>query len=562
MSYLLETLGRGLVGRLLNVFAHHLPSVDDDSIESLRAKRKFSPSSSDLATRLGTLYLREMRFGEARDAFATALELAPESRAARIGLACALDDLTGPEDAIRHLTMAAAQDPTDPALAFGLGYCFERQGDTTAATGSYRHAAELHPYLRNAYERTAAIAIQQGDWATAIEEYKQLDDLVPEDLEILLTLATLHLQNNDVEIAIDLYQRALLVEPECDGMLGEAEQLIEEGRVEEAIESVRDLVERFPGVPDFHVHLGDMYVQAGDKSRAIAEYRAALDYHPGFLEATIKLGTQQLRQGELIDAAQSFMRAVELNDRLITAFVGLGVSQDQIGRLEEAKATFDLAASLEPNSTLLFSETTRLQLSAETNGPAPIDDNGEPMAAATLTSHDVLSAALQRHEQALQLHPNHADLHYRYGLLLRQLGECEQAIAAFQNAISINPQYSKALIKLGVCLTELGRLDEAITVFHRAIALRADYVDVNYQLGLLFTRQGRFDLAVEEFEHAVAGNERNISFRANLALALQNIGLVDRAQATWHAICDLSRETAPHRSTRESVLRSLRQDNG
>jgi Tfp pilus assembly protein PilF len=98
-------------------------------------------------------------------------------------------------------------------------------------------------------------------------------------------------------------------------------------------------------------------------------------------------------------------------------------------------------------------------------------------------------------------------------------------------------------------------VDEAVETFQRALRLHDKYVDVHYQLGLLFAQRAQFDLAVEQFEQAVAGNDRNIAFQANLALALQNIGLVDRAAATWRSICELSRGDPDILTVRERILR-------
>lgn len=559
MSYLLEALGRGLMGRLLDIFGTHLPAADADEEAALRGKQALSPTSADLSLRLGTLLLRQVRLNEAQALFRQALELLDHPRLAAIGLACVHDELAQFDEAIRCLAIAAADDPTDPAVAFAIGYCYERQGDAVAAAANYRHAIELHPYLRNAYERLGAIAVRAGDWPGAVEQYAVLADVEPGDLDVLLTRATAHLNNNEPELAEEQYQRALLVEPESEGPLSEAERLSADGRLDEAIDAVRRLVDKFPGVPDFHVHLGDLYAQAGQDSDAIAEYRRALEYHPGFLEATIKLGTQQLRRGEYVDAAQSFARAVELNDRLILAFVGLGVAQHAQGRDAEAHATFDLAASLEPNSTLLFSETNRLQFKSELRGGGEPAENVGPQTATdaeTDSTAQMLSLAIQRHEQALLHRPNHADLHYRHGLLLRQAGKPEQAIGAFQNALRINPHYAKALVKLGVCFKELGRVDEAVTTFTRAVTLGMDYVDIHYQLGLLFAQRSRFDLAVEEFDQAATGNVRNMSIKANLALALQNLGMLDRAQATWRSVCEMARGADRQLDQRESALRT------
>ena len=102
----------------------------------------------------------------------------------------------------------------------------------------------------------------------------------------------------------------------------------------------------------------------------------------------------------------------------------------------------------------------------------------------------------------------------------------------------------KALIKLGLSLKELDRADDAIDVFRRATALQPEYVDVHYQLGLLFAQRNRFEAAMEHFESAVGGNPNNAEFHANLALSLQNLGLIDRARASWQIVCDLDPDGA------------------
>jgi tetratricopeptide (TPR) repeat protein len=69
---------------------------------------------------------------------------------------------------------------------------------------------------------------------------------------------------------------------------------------------------------------------------------------------------------------------------------------------------------------------------------------------------------------------------------------------------------------------------------------RPDYIDLHYQLGLLFVQRHQFEMAIEQFEKAVAANPANVAFQANLALALQNMGLIDRAQATWQIVSELA----------------------
>jgi tetratricopeptide (TPR) repeat protein len=137
--------------------------------------------------------------------------------------------------------------------------------------------------------------------------------------------------------------------------------------------------------------------------------------------------------------------------------------------------------------------------------------------------------------------------------LLRNRGQLDDAIASFRQAATINPTYMKALIKLGLALSEADQTEEAIDVFKQATDVRPDYVDLHYQIGLLFVQRNQFEMAVEHFEQAVSGNPGNVAFQANLALSLQNMGLIDRAQATWQIVSEL----APDSEYAEQAQRAM-----
>lgn len=560
MSYLLEALGRGLLGQLSDAFESQLPSARPEQ-EVSDGARPNPEGSLNAGMRMGMFYLRSLRFADARRTFEQLLELTPNKLQPALGLACVYDELGQSQNALRFLTMAQAHDPLDPSIAFALGYCLERAGNTDAAVASYRRSIELCPRLRNGYERLAAVEIQQRHFQEAIYWYERLVELEPGDLDVLLTLGSLHLQLGESERGIERFQRALLVEPDASDDAEESLQRISDS--DDALQTMECVVERYPGVAEFRLKLGDMYRSAGRPERAIEEYQTAVELEPNLLEASVKYGTQLLRMGRYAESAQQFNRSVELNDRLMTAFVGLGIAQHEAGHKQEALATLDLAASLEPNTTLLYSEAARLQFRAESREEGAAEDEDgleivdESETHETSDDTDFLHETIRRHEQVLLSKPQYADLHYRHGLLLRQVGRYREAIQAFRNALTINPNYLKALIKLGVCLKEAGDDDDAIQMFRRALMLDTNFVDVHYQLGLLFAQRSQFDLAVEHFEHAVAGNSQNLAFRQNLALALQNIGMVDRAAETWRSICELSRDTTPVMQRRESVLRKL-----
>ncbi|MEP0846458.1 MAG: tetratricopeptide repeat protein [Phycisphaerae bacterium] len=542
MSFLLETLGRGLLGRLTDAFRCHWPR-ETGPLRDLVRMHEYMPTSLDIALRLGVACLREMQLADARAAFEAALRLDPKAVQALLGLACVFDERGRLDEALRCLREAEQLDNTDPAVAFAVAFCHERLGDDGEAARGYERASELCPTLRNALERRGALAVRAADWPAAAAHYRALHELDPQNMDVLLGLAAIELQRDEHESAVDLFQRAVLVEPQADErMFGRSDELETESTLAGAIAHGEQLVSQYPGLPEFHLQLGDLYVKSGDDSAAVREYRAALAVQPDLLEANIKLGTQHLRMRRYFDAAESFNRAAELNDRLLAAFVGLGVAQRAAGREDDAWGSFDLAVSLAPNSTLLFAETTRLHSKAWRLNRESAGDGGSLTALECADSDDDLLGVLEHYEESARAHAACAELPYRLGLLRRQVGEFDEAIEALRAATRINPVYCKPLIKLGVSLREAGRNDEALECFERAMRLNADGVEVHYQLGLLFAQRNQFDMLVERFELEQDDRRLDLPLRQNLLLALQNIGMVDRAAAAWDLLCEMTRE--------------------
>ena len=102
-----------------------------------------------------------------------------------------------------------------------------------------------------------------------------------------------------------------------------------------------------------------------------------------------------------------------------------------------------------------------------------------------------------------------------------------------------NPCYPKARIRLGLGLCAAGRPEAGWAELAQAVKIKPEFVELHYQLALMYCDKIKFALAVEHFEKTQQGPADKIDVQANLALALQNMGLIDRARANWQAVCEL-----------------------
>jgi len=550
MSHILEVLGRGLLSSLSGAFQSVLKDTQPEvTVQELRARAKQDMSDPAPWILLGGRFLRQLRAVEARDCFGRAVELDDESGEARIGLACAMDELGRADEAIVQLRQVQSMHPDDVAVCFCLAFCLERREQGSLAAAAYRRSLELCPSLRNAHERLAAISLQRGQIDRSVEHYRQLCDLDPDQIELHLMLGSLLLYADEAEEAAKQCEIALTMQPDnWSGRNDSAAAYESAGLVTEAIERLEETAQADPDSADTFLRLGDLYRKVGRSRRALDQYLRAVQANPNYLEATVKVGTMELHAGHYLEAAQWFNRAVQLNDRLLGAYVSLAVAQHACGQIEPARESLEMARSLEPNSTLLFSEVAGLQLKA---GMGPPTGRSAIMMgldqARRRDAHDTsvfLDEQIRRHRRALQRRSNHAELHYRLGMLLRQKGCLDAAIEQYRQATSINPVYARAQIKLGLALKERGSDPEATETLRRALCVGPKDTALHYKLGLLFSQRAQFELAVEYFEHKMASDRQQLAVHANLVLALQNMGLVDGAAATWQAISELSASEA------------------
>jgi tetratricopeptide (TPR) repeat protein len=148
----------------------------------------------------------------------------------------------------------------------------------------------------------------------------------------------------------------------------------------------------------------------------------------------------------------------------------------------------------------------------------------------------LLARQISAHEAEAGRHPGQADLLYRYGVLLRSQGRFAESAQQFAAAVEASPAFVKAVIKLGMSEQDLGRVEEAVATFRRAFDMQAEHTDMHYRLGLLYTNRKQFGEAVNHISQTCEGAKSERQIRAELAMSLQNMGLMDRTAATWRSL--------------------------
>ena len=122
-----------------------------------------------------------------------------------------------------------------------------------------------------------------------------------------------------------------------------------QGRLREAIESVRFTLRRSPTHPLAMRVMGQLYVQAGDFEQAIHHLLRAVAAHPLAASAQSNLANALMSAGRAHESVAAYRKALELHPNFVPALIGLSGALAAAGDAAGALAAGELCAKLQPN---------------------------------------------------------------------------------------------------------------------------------------------------------------------------------------------------------------------
>ncbi|MCL1470794.1 FkbM family methyltransferase [Argonema antarcticum] len=272
------------------------------------------------------------------------------------------------------------------------------------------------------------------------------------------------------------------------------------GRLIEAEEIYREILQVKPDRADIHNNLGVVLQAQRKLEDAIASYQQAVTLNPSNAEAYNNLGYAFEEQGKVEEAIASYQQSIAANPHNAEAHYNLGNIFDAAGKLEEAIASYQQAIALNPDYA-----------------------NAHYNLGVALWKQDKLEDAIASYQKALTLNPNDAEAHNNLGNALQEQGKLEDAIASYQKALTLNPNYAQAYNNLGNALQEEGKLEDAIAHYQKALALNPHNAEAHNNLGNAFEEWGKLEDAIAYYQQALILNP-------NYANAYNNLGNILLAQ--------------------------------
>ena len=156
-----------------------------------------------------------------------------------------------------------------PALWFTLGNLRSRLKDFAGAETAFRKVLEKTPGHATTLRNLAVALIKQGRGPAALPFLSRSLKHGGMDADLLVWLAALHLERNDVLAAEAAYRKALLLDPENPAIrVGLIIVLRRKGDLEEAVRTGEEALGVFPLHTPLITHLADAHIRKGNHGEA------------------------------------------------------------------------------------------------------------------------------------------------------------------------------------------------------------------------------------------------------------------------------------------------------
>jgi len=246
------------------------------------------------------------------------------------------------EQAMQSGQAAVAEDPTNPLAHRLAGFAALGLEDYQAAGQHFDRAQELRPIYEielapvreQAYidlYQAASPYLQSGDFTQAVGFLEGANAVYPDRPEALITLAQIHGQERNHDLAIQRIDEAIAFfqsdrmedadletaaawQEQADGLpLMRAQVLADAGRYEEAAVSYRQMVEADPSNIALTQDLAAILMQMGNEAEALEVYQALLARPSLSAQDYYRIGVGFYQASDYERAADAFGESAEMS---------------------------------------------------------------------------------------------------------------------------------------------------------------------------------------------------------------------------------------------------------
>lgn len=483
------------------------------AIDEYRAAIASDPTSEYLNNGLAELYWKT---GRIRDAVLEAQDLLkrdPSNLGAhkllgRIYLRSLGDMQSGTQSqnvlklAIEQYQEIVKLEPTNVEDHLLLGRLYRLDNDMVSAEKEFKTAVKLQPDSEEALTTLAYLYNDEGDANRAIQTLSSIPES-ERSAKLYSALGYTYEEQKDYKNAISAYRKAVgLDHDNLDAMRGLAQNLLNDGQLNAALEEYKSIADANPEDPQTYLNMSEIYRRTGHFNEALDSLHKASSMVQDSVEVPYRTAVIYEIQGRYDDAAQ--------------------ILQDLIKKTEKPDGNY---TSGERNNRAIFVERLGSVYRDQNNVPLAIetfrkmlplgDDNAKRAYQEMIDTYRDAKQWPQATEvakEAVNRMPKDRDLRLVLDSQLADQGQADKALADVRSLLKGTPADREIYIALSQMYSRLKRWPEAEEAIDKATQLSTKPEDKEYALflhGSIFERQKKYDQAEQLFRQVLAIDSQN-----------------------------------------------------
>jgi tetratricopeptide (TPR) repeat protein len=490
------------------------PTRYERAIDKMRNAQRLDPHRPDVPLQLGNVYTQMGDSGSAAEALQEAQRLNPSAPEPYLALAHLQRAQNNPGEAIATLHQLLSQNPSyfpayDEVYNIYLG-----AGDQEHATATLHSALQAAPRTTSDYLWRGRFLQRLGDNAGAIESARAAAS-DPQLWEAHLLLAQLLNGSGQAPEALNEFRQVLAVQPNNpDALLGAAQLHVLAGQAEEAQKLYERLVSTWPANPEGHIAFSQLLTARGQFDRAVAEAQRAVELAPQRADAHFFLGQAFENKQQWSAAADQYRAATERDPQQFDAFIRwarcLFLDDRYVESAEVSRKAIEMRATdpqgfhwLAEAQLAMGNPTSALEALSQALDMAPQDGRLLALAARAYTSAGDEARAETFALNATTLDPRGTAGPLALGELYLHKGRPESALQAFEGGLTVAPNSPELLVGKGRAYAAMGEYAEALHYYNQALAANVNYAPAHLFAGETYVTLGRWDAAFEQYRAAV-----------------------------------------------------------
>ena len=414
-----------------------------------------------------------------------------------------------------------------------LGRLYRLNNELLKSENEFKAAVAIQPDSEEAVTTLAYLYNEEGDSARALQVLNAIPDNA-RTAKLYSALGYTYEQQKEYRQAVDAYRKSTELDHDnLDAVRGLAQNLMNDGQTDAALEQYKVIVEADPSDAQTYMRIAEIERRNGKFDQAMDSLKKATAIVPDSLEVQYNIAVIDEAQGKYDDAVPILTQLLQKTEH----------SEDQYSIADKNNR----AVFLERLGTI-YREANKYQLAGETfRRMLDLGDEnavrGYQQIIDTYRDNKQWQLATNVAEEAAKKFPNDRDLQMVAAAQEADMGSAGPAIEHVKSLLKDSPaDDQRVYIALAQMYSRVKQWPEAEENINKAIELSTKPEDRDYAFfvaGSIYERQKKYDKAEEAFHKVLADDPKN-------AQALNYLGymLADRDTRLEEALGYIRREVA------------------